>query len=69
MSLINKVEAIINTHKPIDEVTFLPNKVNYDDGISILDIELTSILPPPPKNSSITTKRELEEVARFTTSS
>ena len=68
MSLINKVEAIINTHKHIDKVAFAPNKVNYDDGISILDIELTSILPPPPKNSSITTKRELEELARFTKS-
>ena len=69
MSLINKVEAIIsNTSKPIDEVSFLPNKVNYDDGISILDIELEKILPPPPKNSSITTNKELKEVARFTKS-
>ena len=68
MSLINNVEAIINTRKPIDEVTFLPNKVNYDDGISILDIKLTEILPPPPKNSSITTKKELEEIARHTKS-
>jgi acid phosphatase (class A) len=69
MSLINKVEAIIsNTSKSIDEVTFLPNKVNYDDGISILDIELTEILPPPPKNSSITTKKELEEISKHTRS-
>ena len=69
MSLINKVEAIIsNTSKEIDDVSYLPNKVNYDDGISILDIELDQILPPPPKNSSITTKKELEEVARFTKS-
>lgn len=69
MSLINKVEAIIsNTSKPIDEVSFLPNKVNYDDGISLLDIELDKIIPAPPKNSSITTKKELEEIARFTKS-
>ena len=69
MSLINKVEAIIsNTSKPIDKVSFLPNKVNYDEDISLLDIKLDSIIPEPPKNSSITTKAELEEISRMTRS-
>ena len=66
MSLINKVAAIIDSKADLDQVGYLENKVNYDDEISILDIELTSILPPPPKNSSLTTKRELEEIARAT---
>ena len=66
MSLINKVAAIIDSKADLDKVGYLQNKVNYDDEISILDIELTSILPPPPKNSSLTTKREVEEIARAT---
>jgi acid phosphatase (class A) len=66
MSLINKVAAIIDSKADLDKVGYLQNKVNYDDEISILNIELTSILPPPPKNSSLTTKREVEEIARAT---
>jgi hypothetical protein len=66
MSLINKVAAIIDSKADLDKVGYLQNKVNYDDEISILDIELASILPPPPKNSSLTTKREVEEIARAT---
>jgi hypothetical protein len=66
MSLINKVAAIIDSKADLDKVGYLQNKVNYDDEISILDIELASILPPPPKNSSLTTKREVEEIARGT---
>ena len=66
MSLINKVAAIIDSKADLDKVGYLQNKVNYDDEISILDIELQSIVPPPPKNSSLTTKREIEEIAKAT---
>lgn len=66
MSLINKVAAIIDSKADLDKVGYLENKVNYDDEISILDIELKSLLPPPPKNSSLTTKREVEEIAKAT---
>jgi len=66
MSLINKVAAIIDSKADLDKVGYLENKVNYDDEISVLDIELKSLLPPPPKNSSLTTKREVEEIAKAT---
>jgi len=66
MSLINKVAAIIDSKADLDKISYLDNKVNYDDEISILDIELRSIIPPPPKNSSLTTKKELENIAKAT---
>ena len=66
MSLITKVASIIDSKADLDKVAYLENKVNYDDEISILNVELTSILPPPPKNSSLATKRELEEIAKAT---
>jgi len=66
MSLINKVAAIIDSKKPIDEVTYLEKRVRYDDTISILDIDLKTIIPAPAKNSSLTTGKELSEISRLT---
>lgn len=66
MSLINKVAAIIDSKKPIDEVTYLEKRVRYDDTISILDIDLKTIIPAPAKNSSLTTVKELSEISRLT---
>lgn len=68
MSLINNVAAILDSKKPLDEVRYLERKVNYDDEISILDIDLKNIIPPPPKNSSLTTKKELETIYNATKS-
>ena len=65
MSLINKVAAIIDSKKPIDEVTYLEKRVRYDDTISILDIDLKTIIPAPAKNSSLTTVKELSEISRL----
>lgn len=66
MSLISKVAAIIDSKVDLDKVSYLQNKVDYDDNISILDIDLKSIVPAPPKNSSLTTKRELEQLSKAT---
>lgn len=68
MSLIDKVSAIVTSKKPIDEVAYLEHKVNYHDNISILNIDLDKIIPPPPKNSSLTTAKELEEISKATKS-
>lgn len=68
MSLINKVAAIIDANADIDKVGYLDRKVNYDDEISILDIDIKDIVPPPPKNSSLTTKKELEQISKATKS-
>ena len=66
MSLINKVAAIIDSKKQIDEVTYLDNQVSYDEGMSFLDIDLKSIIPNFPKNSSSTTENELIAIAKAT---
>jgi len=68
MSLINKVAAIIDAHKNIDDVYYLDRKVNYDDDIAILNINIKDIVPAPPKNSSITTQKELENISKATKS-
>ena len=68
MSLINKVAKIIDNEKDVDDVSYIANKVSYDDNISTLDIEFKTIIPPPPKNSSATTSRELDAVIEATTS-
>ena len=68
MSLINKVAAIIGSKKSLDEVTYLDNMVSYDDTISILDIPLSSIIPPPPENSSLVTEKEIANIAKVTKS-
>lgn len=68
MSLINKVAAIIDSKKDIDDISYLANKVNYNDEISILNVDIKTLLPTPPKNSSITTKNELETIAKATKS-
>ena len=66
MSLINKVSKILNNPKEIEDISYLPNKISYDDDLSILDINLKEIIPNPPKNTSITTKKELEQLAQLT---
>tara|TARA_R100000005_G_C4979417_1_gene189626 strand:+ start:71 stop:772 length:702 start_codon:yes stop_codon:yes gene_type:complete len=66
MSLINKVAAIIDSKKQIDEVTYLENQVSYDEGMSFLGIDLKSIIPNFPKNSSSTTENELIAIAKAT---
>ena len=66
MSLINKVAAIIDNHGDIDEVSYLKNKVNYNDEISILDINLAKIINTAPKNSSSTTAKEIEKISKAT---
>ena len=68
MSLINKVAAIIDSKQSIDEVTYLENEISYDAGASMLDIDFTKIIPPPPKNSSLITKKELISIAKVTKS-
>lgn len=68
MSLINNIATIIDNKQEIDKVTYLKDKVSYDDEISILDIDLSSILPSPEKNSSQKTRKELELIARMTKS-
>jgi len=68
MSLINKVAAIIDSQKSVDEVTYLNNKMDYDDDISLLDIEFKTIIPPHHKNSSLTTVKELQEISKATKS-
>lgn len=68
MSLINKVAAIIDSKKDLDQIGYLSNKVSYDDEISILNIDLENIVPVPPKNSSLTTKKELEQISSVTKS-
>lgn len=66
MSLINKVASILDSNSDLDNVMYFDNKKDYDDNISLLDINLKSILPPPPKNSSIITKKELEKISKAT---
>ena len=66
MSLIDKVALIIDSKSKLEDLTYLPNKVAYDDNISILDINLESIIPDPPKNTSAKTKRELMEISKAT---
>lgn len=68
MSLINKVAAIIDGKKDIDTVHYLEKKVNYDDGISTLNIDIEKIIPPPPKNSSNKTAQELNLISKATKS-
>lgn len=67
MSLINRVDAIIGK-KDIDKVSYLENKVSYDDELSILDVDIKTILPEPPKNSSQKTRKELEKISTMTQS-
>lgn len=68
MSLINNIATIIDNKQAIDKVTYLKDQVSYDDEISILDIDMKSILPPPEKNSSQKTRKELEIIAKMTNS-
>lgn len=66
MSLIHRIAAIVDTNTNLDNVSFMPNKVTYDDDISILPVKLEYIIGPPPKNSSTTTQKELEIISRLT---
>jgi len=65
MSLINKVVAIIDNKVPLAELKYSTPFV-YEEGDGILNIKWKQIIPPPPKNDSLTTLKELdlvEEVA------
>lgn len=66
MSLINKVASIIDNKAELEKVAYMPNKVSYDDNLAILNIDLKSIIPKPPSNTSSTTAREIKEVAKAT---
>ena len=66
MSLINKVASIIDNKAELEKVAYMPNKISYDDNLAILDINLKSIIPNPPSNTSSTTAREVKEVAKAT---
>jgi nucleoside phosphorylase len=64
MSLISKVASIISTSSNIDDVVYLKDRIQYDDDLRTLDIDLKSIIPAPPKNSSSTTTRELVQTSQ-----
>ena len=66
MSLINKIASIIDNNAELENVAYMPNKISYDDDLAILDIDLKSIIPNPPKNTSITTVSELKELSKVT---
>jgi acid phosphatase (class A) len=68
MSLISKVASIISTSSNIDDVVYLKDRIQYDDDLRTLDIDLKSIIPAPPKNSSSTTTRELVQTSKATLS-
>jgi hypothetical protein len=61
MSLINKVSAIIDNKVPLKDLTYSQPFV-YESGQGILSINWKNILPKPPANDSITTKKELDLV-------
>jgi len=62
MSLIKQVASIIDNKLDLDDVKYYKEQYSYDDNISILDIKLEDIVPPPPTNSSLTTSKELKTV-------
>lgn len=66
MSLINKIASIIDNKAELEKVAYMPNKISYDDDLAILDINLKSIIPNPPSNTSSTTAKELKEIAKAT---
>ena len=66
MSLINKIASIIDNKAELEKVAYMPNRVSYNDDLSILDIDLKSIIPKPPKNNSPSTVKELEAVSEAT---
>lgn len=68
MSLINSVAKIIDHKKSIDEVGYLKNDTPYYDDLSILDIDIKSILKQPAKNSSSQTEKELRAISEATKS-
>lgn len=68
MSLINNVAKIIDQKKSIDSIGYLYKDTEYNDKLSILDIDIKSILPKPPKNSSPQTEKELHIISKSTNS-
>ncbi len=68
MSLISNVSAILSYKTDLDSVVYSQNKVNSKDEISILDIDLKKIIPPPPKNSSDQTAKEMKKISQATSS-
>ena len=61
MSLINNVDAIINTKKSVDDIGYYDQPISYESNIDV-----KNILKKPAKNSSLTTRKELEVVANAT---
>ena len=68
MSLINKLDSILSSKSDLDKVKYTPNRVDYDENLSILDIDWKNILKDPPKNSSAQTAKEINAVAESTKS-
>ena len=68
MSLINSVAKIIDHKKSIDQIGYLKNDTPYYDDLSILDIDIKSILKQPAKNSSSQTEKELRAISKATKS-
>ena len=61
MSLINNVDAIINTKKSVDDIGYYDQPISYESNIDV-----KNILKKPAKNSSLTTRKELEVIANAT---
>ena len=66
MSLINKIDAIIKNKVDVDEVGFLKEPMDYDQNLSLVDVDVKTLLPKPPKNSSATTIKELKAISEVT---
>lgn len=60
MNLIDNVSAILTHNKDLDEIVYLPNKMSNQEDLTILDIDWKNIIPPPPKNSSDKTAKEIK---------
>ena len=68
MSLINNIDKIIKSEPNIDDVSYLKNKMSYQDDINnnIVKIDWLKIIEAPAKNSSIKTTNELKVVSKAT---
>ena len=62
MSLINNVDAIINTKKNVDDIGYYDQPISYESNIN----GYKKILKKPAKNSSLTTRKELEVISNAT---
>jgi hypothetical protein len=68
MNLINNVAAILDSKKSLDDLYYLESKVEYKNDLYTLPIDVYTILPNPPKNSSSSTHKELQLISRSTKS-